>query len=221
MDDRFYHSFLPPEVKVCGHHLTTFSLWHHLVLSAVNSPIALGGEVITIPDLLAAVRVCRLRYGKKSISPGIRDAIWKWRLTRNPKLFRREAEKFYRWMELQCSPPKFMRTDSHGGTHKGVERGSRCLGLACSLMYRGGIPEADAWDCNLGKAMWLDAQFAQIEGLPLRFLDDEDLVEEEIDLSTMSDAEAMEKFTSELPDGIAQATFEHWKSNIKVKVGMR
>ena len=221
MDDRFYHSFLPPVVKVCGKDLQTFSLWHHLVLSAANSPIALGGDRISIPDLLIAVRVCCLKYGESGIKPTLRDVWWKRKLTKNPRLFRAELEKFYDWMAKQSSPPKFYRGGGDGSVTKGIESGPRCLGLACSLMSRGGISENSAWDCNLGRAMWMDAQFAQLEGIQLRFLDDADLDDSEIDLSTLTDDEAMLKFQNELPEELVGPTFDHWKNKIKKKGGDR
>jgi hypothetical protein len=220
VDDRFYHSFLPPVAKVCGRKLTAFTLWHHFVLSAVGSPVALGGERVSIVDLLVATRVCGLKYGESNISPTLRDAWWKRKLERNTNLFRRETERFYEWMSRQCSPPVFFRGGSAaGGTNQKVDRAPRCLGLACSLMTRGGMSERDAWNCTLGKAMWMDAQFAQLHGIDLRFLDGEDLDDSEINLSNLSDEEAMAKFQNDLPEELVGPTFQHWRENIKGKGG--
>lgn len=215
MDDRFFHSFLPPVAKVCGRKLGTFSLWHHFLLSAVGSPIALGGEKIGIADLLVAVRICRLKFGEVKVRPSILDAWWGWKLRRDLVLFRREAGNFYEWIAKQCSPPKFYRAGLAGGINKGVESAPRCLGLVCSLMSRGGMTEQQAWDCNLGRAMWMDAQFAQLNGVDLRFLDDEDLDDSEIDLSTLTDEQAMEKFQRDLPEELVGSTYEHWRAKIK------
>lgn len=219
MDDRFYHSFLPPIAKICGRKLTTFSLWHHLVLSAIGSPVALGGERVTISDLLVAVRVCGLQYGGTNIRPTIRDAWWGRKLKKNPDLFRRQVESFYDWMAKQSSPPKFLRVGVGDAVSNGVESAPRCLGLVCSLMTRGGMQEATAWNCSLGRAMWMDAQFAQIHGVNLRFLDDADLDDSEVDLSSLTDDEAMIKFQRELPEELIGATFDYWLCNIKRKDG--
>ena len=208
-------------VKVCGRDLQTFTLWHHLVLSAINSPIAIGGQFISAADLLVAVRVCQLKYGDANIKPGLKDILWKFKLRKNPDKLRKELETFYEWMNRQSSPPKFYRGGNTGGISKGIESGPRCLGLACSLMYRGGIPEEDAWNSNLGRAMWLDAQFAQLEGIELRFLDDEDLDENPLDLSTLTDDQAMTMFKKDLPPELAESTFDHWMKNIKKKGGDR
>ena len=204
--------------KVCGRKLETFTLWHHFVLSAIGSPVALGGDSISVVDLLVAVRVCELKYGESDIAPVIRDAWWKRKLIKRPALFRRETEKFYEWMSRQTSPPRFFRPSS-GGISKGVERAPRCLGLACSLMTRGGMTEREAWNCTLGKALWMDAQFAQLHGVDLRFLDDADLDDSEIDLSTLTDDEAMTKFQNELPEELVGPTFDHWQAKIKGKGG--
>jgi len=219
VDDRFFNSFLPPTIKICGTELSSFTLWNHLALSAINSPMAVGGDSISVPDLLLAVRTCALNYGESNIKPRLRDVRWRIKLSRNTRLFRKETEKFYKWMELQSSPPIFYRGGTSGDINKGIERGSRCLGLACSLMYRGGLTESEAWNCTLGKAMWMDAQFAKLEGMELRFMDDEDLVEDAVDLSNLTDSEALEKFTAELPAGLVQATYKHWIDNIKKKEG--
>ena len=105
--------------------------------------------------------------------------------------------------------------------HKAVESGPRCLGLVCSLMTRGGMTEDAAWNCSLGRAMWLDAQFAQLHGIDLRFLDDEDLDDSEVDLSGLTDEEAMQKFQHDLPEDLVGATFDHWLANIKRKDGLK
>lgn len=217
MDDRFYHSFLPPVAKICGRKLETFSLWHHLILNAVGSPIAEFQGRIAVSDLLVAVRVCGLKYGQTSIKPGFRDIFWKWKLTRNPRRFRKELEGLTQWMARQSSPPRFRRQSAGDGIHKSIESGPRCLGLACSLMARGGISEADAWNTSLGRAMWLDAQFAQLEGIQLQFLDDEDLDDAPIDLSGLTDSEALAMFRRDLPEDRAQRAFAHWQTTIKKK----
>jgi hypothetical protein len=82
-------------------------------------------------------------------------------------------------------------------------------------MSRGGMTEQQAWDCNLGRAMWMDAQFAQLNGVDLRFLDDEDLDDSEIDLSTLTDEQAMEKFQRDLPEELVGSTYEYWRAKIK------
>lgn len=209
MDDRFFHAFLPPTVTVCGRELETFSLWHHLVLSAVESPIALGGASVSVVDLLVAVRICATKYGEKTICPGIRDAMWKRRMIKKPALFRRQTEIFYQWMSLQSSPPVLYRNNP-GGVTGGVESGSRCLALACSMMHRGKLSQTEAWNMNLGKAMWMDAQFARLEGVDLRFLDDDDLDDSPIDLSGLTETEAREYFCSILTPTQAEAVFNNW-----------
>lgn len=67
--------------------------------------------------------------------------------------------------------------------------------------------------------MWMDAQFAQIHGVNLRFLDDADLDDSEVDLSSLTDDEAMIKFQRELPEELIGATFDYWLCNIKRKDG--
>lgn len=63
---------------------------------------------------------------------------------------------------------------------------------------------------NLGKAMWMDAQFARLEGVDLRFLDDDDLDDSPIDLSGLTETEAREYFCSILTPTQAEAVFNNW-----------
>jgi hypothetical protein len=217
MDDRFFHAFLPPSATICGRRLDRFTLWHHLILSAIGSPINGSSDKISMADLLVAVRVCSLRYGETSLKPGLRDTVWHFLMRRNRPLFLSQIRHFIEWMNAQCSPPKFYRkSGSQSATvDHGIDRGSRCLALVCSLMHNAGMSRAEAWECSLGEAMWMDAQLAQIKGLDIRFLDDADLEDEPIDMADLSDAQALAMYQRDLPPAFVEASFKHWRENIK------
>jgi hypothetical protein len=217
VDDRFYHAFLPPVAEICGRRLERFSLWHHVVLSAIQSPLVGHSDKITAADLLVAVRVCRLKYGETKLAPGIRDIIWRIKFQHNRDLFVSELEKFFKWTKLQTSPPKYY-INKRSTSISGIDRGSRCLALVCSMMHRAGMSMAEAWELTLGQAAWMDAQLAQVTGVDLRFLDDEDVNDDSpIDISTLTDDEALAMFRRDLPAELVDASFKHWKENVKGK----
>lgn len=220
MDDRFFNAFLPPTVRVCGRRLTRFTVWHHFILSAIDSPVVAETELFRPADLLLALRACRSTYGRRvSFRPSLADAAWAWRMRRNPALFSREARRFFEWVATQSSPPVLWR-ENHGGdsVRKVVDSGPQCLALVCSLMSRGGLSKAEAWNMPIGEARWTDAQLAQVEGVPVHFLDDADLDGSRDDLSGLTDEQALEKFRAELPnERLAQQVFDDWRKNIKRK----
>ena len=218
MDDRFYNAFLPPSVRVCGRVLKRFTVWHHFILSAIDSPITGERESLRPGDLLVAIRSCGLSYGgTRNISPNLRDIYWRWRMNRDPRLFKREAKKFFDWMGVQCSAPVFWRK-STGSREMVEDKSPGCFALVCSLMQRGGVGMEIAWNLPIGEARWTDVQLAKASGIDIRYMDDEDLDDSEIDFSGLSDAEALEIYRRDMPnEKMAQASFEHWRHNIKNK----
>ena len=216
MDDRFFHAFLPPTLTVAGRDLKRFTLWHHFLLSAIDSPI-ISGRSFNVHDLIAAVKCCRSSYGKKvDMTPSLRDCYWEFRYKKNPKLFQLHGVSFFEWMNIQCSPPRFWRTPGKGGSSVKIDNGPRCLAMACSLMHRAGFSREEAWDTPVGEALWIDAQIAKIEGVEINFLDDADLDDTPLSFDEMTEEQVMERFRRDLPsEEIAKKSFEHWKKNRK------
>ena len=213
MDDRFYNAFLPPEVVVCGRRLRKFTVWHFFLLSAIGSPVVEDGD-IQPEHLCAAIQLCRQEHGENgSIKPSLRDLWWKRKLTRNPDLFRKQVEYFYQWMHLHSQRPVYWRK-SDGSIGNGPS-GPRCLFLVGSLMRKASISKSDAWNTSLGEAQWMDICFAQLDGAPIHVIDEELMTDEPIDLSGMSDAQALAMFARDLPEHLVQASFDHWRDNVK------
>jgi hypothetical protein len=215
VDDRFFNAFLPPSATICGRRLERFTLWHHLGLSAIGSPILSRSGAIVPRDLLAAVAIIRKSCGKPvSIRPCLLDFIWHWALCRWPDIFRREVESLWSWIDLQSSAPIYYRISRTGDTATTLNSGPQCLYYKSILMAKGGFTEAQAWNMPLGKAMWEVAQIIAIEDGNINFLDEDDLDDSPIDLSDMTEEEALAMFRRDLPtEEMAQATFKHWKEN--------
>lgn len=213
MDDRFFNAFLPPTVRIAGRDLTRFTLWHQFILAAIGSPIMSGEGSFGIPDLVAAVKVCRASYGPApNMSPTLWDLLWTMRYRRDHALFKRHAKSLFEWVGLQCSPPKYWRAATGQATVcQQVDNAPRCLALVVSLMTRAGMSRAEAWDSPIGEARWIDLMIAKNEVGGIHFLDDADLDDSPISFDTMTDEEALAQFKRDLPAEIAMNTFEKWK----------
>jgi len=181
VDDRFFTAYFPGCARVCGRVLIDFSPYHYLLLKAVNSPFLDANGVNTPADLLAAVAACRNKFGQPvKIKPTFRDALWKWRMMRNPKLFRKEAITFSKWMAAHTSGPRFWQVITGGPKTRDLT-GPDILTLIVPLMIKTGMSEADAWNMSLGRAQWMNAEIQEIEGSDRRFLYEGDLTEENED----------------------------------------
>jgi hypothetical protein len=64
LDLKFAESVLNLEHRVLGKRLRPFSLWHALLLEAIQSPIWLGRGMLTLPDLHSAVAICSNEWPK-------------------------------------------------------------------------------------------------------------------------------------------------------------
>ncbi len=126
-------------------------------------------------DLLAAVAACRNSFGKPvSVKPTIRDFIWKFRMDRNKSLFKRELVKFSKWMSCGSSGPRFWEIIM-GGQNTRDLTGPQVLTLIVPLMMKTGMSETEVMNMGLGRAQWVSAEVAEIEGSDRRFLFDQDL----------------------------------------------
>ena len=214
MDDRFFNAFLPPSVRIAGRRVSRFTLWHQFLLAAIESPISTGVGRFGIPDLLAAVKVCRSSYGEPpSLRPTLLDIAWRVIYCRLPWLFEIHARRLWKWTDLQSSAPLYWRESSGNAPtiiHK-EDKAPAVLGIVCSLIARGGLARAEAWDTPSGEARWLDAMIAKNEGAPINFIEERDLKAEPKPLDTMTEEEALAEFRRALPEPIAMRTFEHWK----------
>lgn len=178
MDDHFLTAFFPDSATVCGRPLDAFTPYHYMLLRAVGSPFLSGSGVIRPGDILSAVCTCRQTFGKPvRIRAGIRDAVWKLRMTRNPAIFRRECVKFSAWMKSNSSGPRFWSVVSGGQKSRDLT-GPDILTLITPLIMKTTLTETEAWNMSLGRAQWIAAEIAELEGSERRFLFDEDLEEE-------------------------------------------
>jgi len=164
---------------VCGRSLLAFTPYHYLLLKAIQSPLLEADGINRPADLLAAVAACRNSFGSPvNLKPRLRDAIWNWRMTRKPALFRREMVKFSRWMTEHSSGPRFWEVIS-GGQQTRDLTGPDIMTLIVPIIMRTSITEAEIWNMSLGKAQWINAEIQEIEGSQRRFYYEDELAEME------------------------------------------
>lgn len=214
MDDSFYNAFLPARVRICGRKLDGLTLWQAFLLAASGSPFAGFSDRIRPQDLVAAAKICTARHGQPfRYRQSLRDAWWVGRLKRRPDLFRRECRRFSQFIADHNKGPVLWHRSDGGGIS--LKAAPTMLRLACSLMAMAGLDESAAWNCTMGKALWMDGALGQINGQSISFLCEDDLDDSEIDLSGLTDEEALAKFRRDLPPDLVDASFEHWRINTK------
>lgn len=178
MDDRFFTAYFPGHARVCGRVLNDFSPFHYLLLRAVDSPFMNPDGVNRPADLLAAVAACRNRFGVPvKLKPTLRDLVWRFRMDRNPRLFKREALAFAAWMGSHSSGPRFWEITSGGPAMRELT-GPDVLTLVVPVIMKTGMTEKDVWNMSLGRLQWMSAEISEIEGSTLRFLDENDLTDD-------------------------------------------
>lgn len=169
MDDRFFTAYFPGEATVCGRSLKEFTPFHYLLLRALQSPLTQADGVNRPADLLVAVAACRNQFGKPvNLRATIKDAIWRLRMMRNPALFRREMEKFCKWMAAHSSGPRFWEV-IQGGSKSRDLTGPDVLTLITPLMMKTSMTESDVWNMSLGRAQWMAAEIQELEGADRKF----------------------------------------------------
>lgn len=83
-------------------------------------------------------------------------------------------------MAAHSSGPQFWTVVSGGQKCRDLT-GPDVLTLLVPLMMKTNISEKDAWNMSLGRAQWMNAEIAELEGSERRFLFECDLVDTEAD----------------------------------------
>lgn len=177
MDDRFFTAFFPGEAVICGRRLCNFSAYHYTLLKSINSPFLEPGREIAPGDLIVASKALASNFGPTpDMRPLLRDVWWRIKLSRDPVMFRRQCKALALLIESHTSYPKFWDV-VHGKNDTRELTAPDIMLVVAALMHKSHVPEADAWNMSLGRAQWLNAVVAEIEGSERRFLDENDLKE--------------------------------------------
>jgi hypothetical protein len=155
LDERFLAAWIPAKHRVLGQTMPAFSLWHHLLLTAVESPLLFDADNALPSDLILAARLCSDSWPKVGIRkrPSVKDRLWHFRLRRNNKLFARELNSFGSWIADNLSEPSITIDDGAAppGPGSGVPF---LLQIAVTLLVNTTLSEREVWTMPYGRALW-------------------------------------------------------------------
>lgn len=201
---------MPAKVKTLGHKFQGLTLWHMLLLHALESPIVGASDDAPQPqDLLILARVNATSYGETPrLKAGIRGTIRTW-LMHLPFYLNYVMPRFSAWLAIELSVPRYFRKLEV--TQEGSNTTApRLMALALKLAKEAGTSVADAWNTRYVEALYMEGTLAEMAGASLRF----DYEEEEAeDLREMTEEEALEIALKNLPPSMAK----HFKAgNIEI-----
>lgn len=153
--------------RVLGKRLRPFSIWHALLLTREASPFTMGGGVARVspPELVKAMRVCRLRYPDSLVSLRFSVRAF-WRMLGGG--FAREVEAFNAYLaDFQTVPEYTVVPPKSAGESR--TPAPETLRLVRAVISCTGCSRAEAWDCPMGEARWWYALWLQECGADLDF----------------------------------------------------
>lgn len=166
----FQESFLHTEGhRVLGYRLRPFSLYHQLVLDAIESPVIQGNVPISLIDLEIACRVCSTSFGgyrRAGKRAGFfRKLGFAWRIATTS--LGAELRKFDSYFGDYVALP-----ERHGGGAPPSQDGKLYqdfpspLSIASLLIEHGldGGDRAKVWETPLGEAHWWSTAFLRLAG---------------------------------------------------------
>ena len=220
IDEAFLAALFPRQHRVLGTKLQPYCLRHLPALMALTSPLVAGGDArIGAGDLLAAVRVCRSSgwpvLSPQDLRPRRWDAVRRWWLERKPARLRAAVQAFMSYQDAHCSFPKFYSQEStkEDDEDRGdVPTGNRLsapflLSRVCAVVMRTSVSQAEAWRMPLALPSWLIGTLDELEGSPVRFLDESEDNEDVLppDPEEMNEKEVVKMATRHLGPEAAAA----------------
>ncbi|MEA3208370.1 MAG: hypothetical protein QOE70_1427 [Chthoniobacter sp.] len=162
--------------RLLGVPVFRFSLWHLLLLQALDSPFLRHGEV-GLFELRTAVGVCRLRFGQSRVRRPWLGPLTLARLCRKGGL-RREVCEFLSYTadylykpEYSIRAPRLPPGASTGPQSNGAPE---ILKLAGDIIGWSQWPEAYVWELPPGRAHWYRALAQRAMGADVDFVTPED-----------------------------------------------
>ena len=164
MDPKFLESFINRSHVVMGCRLRPFSLWHYVCLDLAQSPFVGWDKPKNFFELIKALRICSLNPDAafKCADHALRvsDVLNFLLAVFFPELFlARQLEAFQIYINDYSAPPHFWQRS--GGKSSPLPW---VLLIVARLMGFGGFSELEAWSLPIGKAIWYQAAFLEING---------------------------------------------------------
>lgn len=173
LDLKFAESVLNLDHRVLGKKLKPFSLWHALLLEAIQSPIWMGKGSLTLPDLYSAVAICSNEWPKFTLKAGTLTILCNTFL-RGERL-EKESKKLVAYFNDYNSVPMLWTADK---TDK--KEAPKCpLPMALDLvawLVRHGFGEARSWNMPIGLAHWYYIACAKQRGSEIDLVSPEEQI---------------------------------------------
>ena len=154
--------------RILGVRLRPFSLWHHFLLQACESPFIKKGNV-TLRDLKTAIGICRLRFGQSKV---IRPF---WPPIAPRKKLERDVAKFLSYVGDYLNRPDYVISETRSAEEKPKKRNNpppESVQAAFEAAWGANCKVAEAWDMPIGQAYMAQAMYYRHAGAPVDFMDD-------------------------------------------------
>lgn len=205
MDDAFLAALFPGRHRVLGYVLRPYCHGHLATLYACHSPFVdeNGGVRVGAGDLVLGLRVCQSPgfplLTPHDLRPRWRDALRIWWLERKPERLAAAVAAFEAYQDAHGSFPAFYSNDPTVEDDDVPEdvpadrplSAPFLLARIAGLISRTSLTQAEAWQMPLALPAWLTGALNELEGAPVRFLDESEDVEEALppDVTKLSERE--------------------------------
>jgi hypothetical protein len=157
--------------RLLGRRLRPFSLWHVLLLQALDSPFIKGGS-ISLFDLKTAIGICSLRYRNSKIKrPWFPFKV-------GVGALRQEVARFVEYVEDYLSKPEYTvipwDTKHTGPAPVPVTPPPHIIATAFNVAHGARITIGEAWDLPIGESYICESMYLRAQGAQLDFLSDEE-----------------------------------------------
>ncbi len=221
MNDAFLAALFPGRHRVLGSRLETYCHGHLASLYGIRSPFVAeeAGAQINAEDLVRAVRICALPGfpfpAPRDLRPRWRDTLRIWWLERKPARLRAAVEAFEAYQDAHCSFPAFYSQDPTVDDDDVPEdvpadrplSAPFLLARVVALISRTSLTWEQAWRFPLALPAWVTGAINEMEGAPVRFLDESEDVEETLppDVAQLSEREIYQQAVAHMGKEAADA----------------
>lgn len=206
MDERFYSGMIPAKVRVLGHKFQGLTLWHALLLHALESPlIGASDRPPNAGDLLVLAKINKCSYPNvPCIKPKFTDVYHAARM-KSKKHLKIVMSNLRPWLESEFAKPKYYK-DITSKSYGSSKTSPRLMALAVTVAKGASMPLEKVWNIRLAEALYLEGTIAEINGGGSKFSWEN---EEVGGTQTMSQDEVMDLARKSLPPKIYEQFKKH------------
>lgn len=172
MDDRFYNGLIGCATTVCGYKVDALTPWHHVLLSAIDSPILNPSKDSELEDLQVFLKVTQSSWPDvPDFSATFSDQIWRLRM-KLAKTAGKEMGKFKEWLTVQLATPRLWENEGDNKNKQKKSTTPNMLMLVVGLVNTCNISLSEAWNMRNSEAQWYNIAIAEINGANIKLVDE-------------------------------------------------